>query len=184
MSGASLTLSACGTPYPDGPPQASKAEVDALAASIAALGAHVDPVEAARAARIAYDYPLQLAQQYRITDTPLAHNRKVNRGQRPRGLCWHWAEDLQARLAQEQFKTLDLHRAIANGLNPILISHSTVLISAKGDDMYDAIVLDPWRDGGRLFWSKTREDKRYNWYPRLEILAERRRRRLAYEGNL
>ncbi|SFR59761.1 hypothetical protein [Litoreibacter janthinus] len=178
-----LLLAACGAPE-GGPPKATDAQITALAASISALRSDVDPQEAARAARIAYDYPLQLAKQYGITDTPLAHNRKVNRGDRPRGLCWHWAEDLQAKLNSENFKTLEIHRAIANGLNPILISHSTALISAKGDTMYEAIVLDPWRYGGKLFWSKTLEDKRYDWYPRLEILAERRKRRLAYEGAL
>ena len=179
-----LFLAACAAPPPGGPPKPTDAQVNALAASIAALGDQVDPEEASRAAQISYYYPLQLAKEYGITDTPLAHNRKVNRGERPRGLCWQWAEDLQARLNSENFQTLEVHRAIANGLNPILISHSTSLISAKGDGMYDAIVVDPWRYGGKLFWSKTLEDKRYNWYPRLEILAERQKRRLAYEGRL
>lgn len=178
-----ITLAACSAPE-GGPPPPTDADIAALAASIAALGDHVDPDEARRAAHIAYEYPIELAAQYGVTDTPLAHNRKVNRGARPRGLCWHWAEDLQAKLNSQNFETLEVHRAIANGLNPILISHSTALISAKGDSMYDAIVLDPWRYGGKLFWSKTLEDKRYKWYPRLEILEERRRRRLAYEGDL
>jgi hypothetical protein len=176
-----LALAAC-TGKPIETP--TDTQIKSLAASIMELGDHVDPVEATRAANIAFEYPVELAAQYGIEDAPLAHNRKVNRGDKERGLCWHWAEDLQAELNKQNFKTLEVHRAIANGLNPILISHSTALISAKGDSMYDAIVLDPWRNGGTLFWSKTLEDKRYNWYPRLEILTERRRRRLAYEGDL
>ena len=162
----------------------SDAQINALAATILSLGDHVDPIEATRAANIAYRYPIELAAEYGVEDAPIAHNRKVNLGIKPRGLCWHWAEDLQAKLISENFETLDVHRAIANGLNPILLSHSTALISAKGDTMYDAIVLDPWRHSGTLFWSKTKEDKRYKWYPRLEILTERQRRRLAYEGDL
>ena len=159
------------------PERADPGAVSELAAAIAALGPGVAPEEAARAARIAYDYPLTLAQQYRITDPPLIHNTKVNMGLRPRGLCWHWAEDMEKRLAQEHFETLDLHRAIANFENPLRIEHSTVIVSASGDGMYDGIVLDAWRKGGRLTWVAPLEDREYKWRPRREVLIAKQERR-------
>ncbi len=161
------------------PPDASKSGVAGIAdlsLAIQALGSEVDPEEAARAARIAYGYTRQLAIEYEITDPPLVHNAKVNSGLRPRGLCWHWAEDMEARLKAENFRTLDIHRAIANADNPLRIDHSTALISRRGDTMYQAIVLDPWRYGGVLFWSPTAGDTRYGWRPRLEVLEQKRRR--------
>ena len=152
-----------------------EAEVAALEQAILALGPGVDPKEAARAARIAFGYTDVLVQQYRITDPPLIHNMKVNAGLRPRGLCWHWAEDIENRLAAENFSTLEMHRAIANADVAFRIDHSTAIISRKGDDMYDGLVLDPWRTGGDLVWASTREDK-YRWKPQQQVLAAKAER--------
>nr|WP_101067675.1 hypothetical protein [Roseovarius salinarum] len=169
---ASLALTGCA----GAPPATERTEVAALATGIRALGKDVDPQEAARAARVAYAHTDRLAEEYRITDPPLVHNAKVNMGLRPRGLCWHWAHDMQARLAQERFRTLELHRAIANADNPFRIDHSTVIVSRRGDTMFDGIVLDPWRKGGVLHWVPTRDDTRYAWRPRKEVLAAKRDR--------
>ncbi|MGB2201321.1 MAG: hypothetical protein ACPH5G_08295, partial [Pseudooceanicola atlanticus] len=117
-------------------------------------------------------YPLALRAQYEVTDPPLIHNTKVNMGLRPRGLCWHWAEDLENRLAAENFQTLDLHRAIANA-DKLRIDHSTVILSAQGDTMEQGIVLDGWRKGGDLFWALVPEDRRYEWERRDVVFARR-----------
>lgn len=152
------------------------AEVAALEQAILALGPGVDPEEAARAARIAYGYTDVLVQQYRITDPPLIHNMKVNAGLKPRGLCWHWAEDVENRLAAESFRTLELHRAIANHDVAFRIEHSTAIVSRKGDDMYAGIVLDPWRYGGELHWVRTPADEDYRWHPQQVVLAQKAER--------
>lgn len=175
---AFLCLAACAT-GPEGPPAPDSPEVDALRNEILALGPEVDPDEAARAARIAYVHTAELAEAYKITDPPLVHNTKVNMGLRPRGLCWHWAEDMEARLVAEDFQTLEIHRAIANSENPFRIDHSTAIVSRRGDTMFDGVVLDPWREGGRLTWVAVRSDSDYKWRPRAEVLRERYERQVA-----
>ncbi|SMO66420.1 hypothetical protein [Ruegeria faecimaris] len=155
-------------------PPSTSDEVQRLASEIRNLGPDIDPEEANRAARIAYAYTDQLAQEYQITDPPLIHNAKVNKGLKPRGLCWHWAEDIERRLDQENFQTLEMHRAIANADNPFRIDHSTAIISRKGETMYDGVVLDPWRYGGVLYWTPLPQDTRYDWVPR-EVVLEKRR---------
>ena len=173
---ATLVTAACATMPPGGPPRGEAREIAELTAAITALDPEVDPGEAARAARISYEWTHKLALDYQITDPPLVHNTKVNMGLKPRGLCWHWAEDMERRLKQENFVTLEMHRAIANADNPFRIDHSTAIISARGDSMFDGIVLDPWRRGGVLFWDHTRTDTDYRWRPRGIVLAEKRRR--------
>ena len=178
---AVLSLAACG-------PDASKSRLDAgdvatadatsitgLTRLLIDLGPEVDPSEAARAAQIAVTYSRQLQQDYQVTDPPLLHNFKVNRGLRPRGLCYHWADDLEARLSLENFKTLALHRAIANSTN-IRIDHSTTIISRKGDAFDQGVIVDPWRYGGRLFWARVLDDSRYAWIRRDLVFAARRAR--------
>lgn len=162
----------------DNPPRGSDTQVAALALNIRALSPQVDPEEARRAAQLAYDHTHHLALQYRITDPPLIHNAKVNAGLRPRGLCYHWAEDMERKLDAEGFVTLEMKRAIANAENPILIEHSTAVITAKGAPMSAGIVLDPWRKGGTLFWSPVSTDKRYTWVPRETVL--RRKGQIRY----
>ena len=176
---ALLIVSACGTVPPGGPQPGTAREINELTSAILALGPGIDPEEAARAARISYDYTYQLALEYGITDPPLVHNTKVNMGLRPRGLCWHWAEDMETRLEAEDFQTLDLHRAIANADNPFRIDHSTAIISRMGDGMIEGIVIDPWRKGGVLFWSPLLKDTDYKWRPQQEVLQERRDRLIA-----
>lgn len=167
-----LALAGCAAPPPAGTPH----QVADLAAAIRALDPSIDMAEADRAAHIAFVYSHQLAMNYQITDPPLVHNTKVNMGLRPRGLCWHWAEDMERRLRAEGFETLDLHRAIANSDNPLRIEHSTAIISSRGAGMYQGIVLDPWRKGGRLTWAQTRADTDYKWKPQAEVLATKRAR--------
>lgn len=167
-------LGACSAQVPDPAPD----EVSRLAAGIMALDASIDPEEARRAADIAITYPIQLREQYGVTDPPLIHNMKVNSGLRPRGLCWHWAEDMQRRIDAENFRTLVTHRAIANAHTRILIDHSTVIVSAVGDDMFSGMVLDPWRYGGTLYAAPTLQDNKYTWVSR-EVVFDRRRAKLA-----
>lgn len=172
-----LILSACGSsseknarlPLPGTPPPATETQIQELAEAILAMGADIDPVEAARAARVSFEHTHELAVQYQITDRALVHNVKVNLGIKPRGLCKHWAQDMEKRLIAESFETLTIHRAIGAMVG---VDHSTVIISRKGEDMYDGIVVDPWRDGGRLTWVHTVEDTEWGWRPRYEVLDE------------
>ena len=171
-----------------GPPEASRSgtatdEVAALSRTIQALGPGIAPAEAAEAAELALSTSRALAVSYGVTDPPLIHNTKVNMGLRPRGLCYHWADDLEARLRQADFQTLELHRAIANADNPFRIQHSTVILSRRGDPMARGVVLDPWRGGGDLFWAPVGEDSSYAWVPRAEVFAAKRDRREGVARN-
>lgn len=174
-------LSAAGCAAPGEPPPAD-AEIAALARQIEGLGPEVDPEEAARAARIAVEHPRELARDWGITDPPLLHNVKVNFGLRPRGLCWHWAKDLEERLEEEGFRTLDVHRAIATPDMPFGGDHSTAIISARGYPMQDGIVLDPWRGGGVLHWMPTLSDPDYTWRPRTVVLHKKERHILRHRA--
>ncbi|MCG6884410.1 MAG: hypothetical protein LJE62_11720 [Silicimonas sp.] len=162
---------------PGSPPPGDPVDMAALAGAIEALGPDIDPEEAARAARISYEHTYELALQYQITDPALIHNVKVNMGLKPRGLCKDWAEDMERRLEAENFETLDIHRGIGRLVG---VDHSTAIISRKGEDMYQGIVVDPWRKGGRLTWIHTIEDTAWGWQPQLAVL-DRRARDLARE---
>ncbi len=171
-----LALTACAQQ----PKVVSQNDIDMLAIELRGLGADVDPEEANRAAQIAYTYSLQLAEEYNVTDNPIIHNAKVNNGLRERGICVHWAEDIEKRLKAEGFETLEVHRAIAEG-NEFRIDHSTAVISRRGDSFEEGVVLDPWRYGGLLYWAPTLEDSKYFWEPQMEVLERKHQRRQEAE---
>ncbi|MEW2918112.1 hypothetical protein AB1A64_13650 [Ruegeria sp. ANG10] len=164
---AAIALGGCATKQPT----VGQSDIDDLAMAIRALGPEVDPVEANKAATIAYSYSQQLKQEWNVTDSAIIHNAKVINGFREFGLCNDWAQAMTTRLKQQNFRTLDLHWATSPPTAFRIIHHSA-LISAKGDSMYDGIILDPWRASGALTWAPVREDTRYNWRPRLEVREE------------
>jgi len=151
--------------------------IDELEQAMLDLGDEIDPGEARNAAIIAIEYPLQLALEYEITDSPLVHNFLVNIGAKPRGLCVDWTHDLLVRLQQERFRSLQLHWGVANYDSAYRIEHSTVIISARKQPLQQGLVLDPWRHSGQLFWAKTLEDPEYHWRPHADVHAQKRERK-------
>lgn len=173
-----LLLQACAgnSGHLDIEPAAELQRIAELDRAILSLGENVDPDEAGRASRIAIEYSRQLAREYEVDGSPVFHNVLVNLGIKPRGLCVHWTRDLRDRLRQEDFRSLDLHWAIANYEKMFRLEHSTVVISARGDGLPQGLVLDPWRNGGELYWSPVLEDTDYPWRPQAEIHALKDRR--------
>ncbi|WP_323769164.1 hypothetical protein [Antarctobacter sp.] len=163
--------------------QSSRSDkIAAVERAVLALGPDVAPDEAAAVARIAVNEPLVWAREWDVVDPPLVHNIKVNTGVKPRGLCKHWAEDLEVRLRQERLQSLSLHRAIANA-DTLRIEHSTVIVSARGAPMASGLVLDPWRQGqGRLWFGRVADDPKYRWMRRADVFAMKRKRRERQDG--
>jgi hypothetical protein len=74
----------------------------------------------------------------------------------------HWTEDLLEHLRRLDLKSFQLHWGVAHHGETWRVEHSSVVITAKGQDFEDGIVLDPWRHSGNLYWSLVKKD-RYPW---------------------
>ena len=166
-----LMLSACAgnAPTIELPPEVEGRRIQDLDQSILALGQNINPAESRLAARIAIEYSKTLAAEYELAGSPLYHNLMVQFGVRDRGLCVDWTTDLMARLKQEKFYSLELHRAIANYETIFRFEHSSVIVSARGANIEQGLVLDPWRNSGQLYWAPTLQDAGYRWEPRAEV---------------
>jgi hypothetical protein len=133
-----------------------------LAARLAGLGPQVEAGETKLLAETACAASLDLARQYRVVRPAGLQNILVNLGIKDRGLCYHWAEDLEARLRALPISTLELHRAVAR--RATRREHNALVVTAKGGRFECGIVLDAWRDCGRLYWVEVSRDK-YPWVP-------------------
>ena len=183
-----LLVSGCSTRQPIETPDALQEErrIAQLTREISALSPQIFTGEAERAAAIAVRYSQQLAQEYNLSKPPLFHNFLVQTGLRERGLCIHWTEDLQAKLKQQGFQSLEFHWAVANYEPMFRFEHSSVVVTPPGGRIDDGILLDPWRHSGELYWSKLDSDEGYEWFPR-EVIRQKKLERQARRqanGNL
>jgi hypothetical protein len=44
-----------------------------------------------------------------------------------------------------------------------LYEHNALIVMAKGGNIKEGIIIDPWRNAGELYFSKVADDPKYNW---------------------
>lgn len=131
-----------------------------LEGNLAALAPTVSAAEAERVAVCAWDTSQRLAEEYGVVRPAVFHNLLVNLRLKRRGLCYHWTEDLAARLQGLGLSTLDLHWGIARAGR--WREHNSVVVTARGQPFQEGLVLDSWRHSGDLHWARVAAD-RYPW---------------------
>jgi hypothetical protein len=138
--------------------------VAALAGELAALGPAVSPDEAAAVARVAVHYSQDLAEYFEMVRPVELHNVLVNLRLRRGGLCFQMAECMLAELRELPLRTLELRRGIA-WKDDLWNEHNCVVVVAAGAPFESGVVLDAWRNAGRLRWAPVRMDH-YPWQPK------------------
>jgi len=144
------------------PEFATSADDPVLRARIAGLAPGIDPEEARRVAQIAYTTGRDLKKEWRVVWPPGVMNFLVNTGQRKGGLCFQFAERLLWRLSALKWNTLEFHWA--ESFERTASEHNVIVVTAKGQNFYQGIILDNWRYGGRLVWGAVTEDPHYQWH--------------------
>ena len=148
------------------PADISSAEVDyqkaqALEVELVALNHSSAEPEARKIAETALQTSAFLAEEYDLVRPPAMHNIFVQLGWRDRGLCYHWTEDLMSHLAALQLKSYQLRWGVAHRGSD-LREHNTVVITANGQPFENGLILDPWRNSGKLYWVVVKDDS-YPW---------------------
>ena len=136
-------------------------KVKQLEQVLIALNKTVDTTEAMKVAETAVRESAVLAEEYQLVRPAFAHNLLVVLGFKDRGLCYHWTQDLMIRLQALDLKSLQLHWGVAYRGSE-LREHNCIVVTAIGQSFFKGIVLDPWRNSGKLFWARVTKD-RYPW---------------------
>jgi hypothetical protein len=119
--------------------------------------------EADQIARMAIDGFRELRKEYEMIRPALFHNLLVNMKIKKEGLCWHWARDMIIRLKKLDLKEYDLHWASAR--EGTIREHNTVVVSSRGMSLEEGLFLDGWKNSGKPFWMRVKEDKKHPWKP-------------------
>ena len=148
------------------PADISSAEIDrqtaeALEIDLVALNHGSARTEARKLAETALQASTFLTEEYELVRPPVVHNIFVQMGWRDRGLCYQWTEDLMSHLMALQLKSYQLRWGVAHRGSD-LREHNTVVITANGQSFEDGLVLDPWRNSGKLYWVVVKKDT-YPW---------------------
>ncbi len=106
-----------------------------------------------------------LSTQFQMTSPPQYHNFLVNIGLKEKGLCYHWSDALYAYFSQETYPSFAFHLMGAN-IGEYWGEHNTLVVSAKDKEPQEGVVIDPWRNAGKLYFSKVVDDRVYRWVHR------------------
>lgn len=135
----------------------------ALARRIAALSPTIRPDEAQRLSECAYLTMRRLTIEYQMTWPSGVQNYLIATGQRKRGYCFHWAEDIITALAKLHLQTIELHWAEA--FPNTSGEHNVPVVTAVGQPYWQGIMLDGWRYAGVLYTSDVKSDMhQFEWH--------------------
>ena len=139
----------------------TKNEIVKVTKALMSLGPNIDPTEARLLAHEAVNYPKVLANQYNLVKPAYFQNILVNYGYRENGLCWQWTRDMAKHVQARKWKSFDFFHGTANRRR--YNEHNSLVVAAKGKGVREGMLLDPWRDSGKLYWERTTKDPKYYW---------------------
>ena len=143
-------------------PTVPEAKMTRLSDLLQGLDMHIPQEEARRLSKDIFHKTQQLTKDFELTSPPQYHNFLVNVGLRDKGLCYHWSDALYLYLSQKKYASFEFHLMGAN-IGEYLFEHNVLVVVAKGGNVEEGIIIDPWRDSGDLYFSKVSEDTKYTW---------------------
>ncbi|WP_321471037.1 hypothetical protein [Halarcobacter sp.] len=139
----------------------TKTNIEKLTTQINSLNDYIDEEEAYSLAYNAVTYSKYLAQKYEVVKPALFHNLLINLDIRDRGLCYHYANDLLKYLNKKKYKTFKLIKIVSSPGQ--YFEHTSIAVTTHRNKFNESIILDAWRDSGKLYFSKIKDDKKYDW---------------------
>lgn len=133
--------------------------VKELRDALAALAPDVDPSEAELVSVKAHTSSRSLAREYGVVWFSGFQNLLIHMGKRQRGYCAHYTRDIGERLKELNLKTLVLHWGAAYAGTPA--ENNCLVVTARNQPFEQGIIMDGWRNSGRLFWCPLKKDTAY-----------------------
>ena len=140
----------------------SYTRIEALSHLLYTLDTSIPKEEALQLSKDIFQETEALTKEFEMISPPQYHNFLVNIGLKEKGLCYQWADALYAYFRQKSYPSFEFHLMGAN-IGEYWTEHNVMVVVAKGMPAKKGIVIDPWRDAGRLYFSKVKEDTKYAW---------------------
>lgn len=144
------------------PPSVPQTEVTQLSLLLQSLDSSIPESEAMRLSQDIFRKTQTLTKEFELTSPPVFHNFLVTVGLREKGLCYHWSDALYAYLSRKHYVSFEFHLAGAN-IGEYFYEHNALVVVARGGNVEEGIIIDPWRDSGKLYFSTVEDDSEYKW---------------------
>ena len=148
-------------------PVVSKTHITQLSQLLQSLDKNVPSGEATILSEDIFYKTAMLTEEFQLTSPSWFHNVLVNVGLREKGLCYHWSDALYVHLLQKRYPHFEFHLVGAN-IGEYFFEHNALVLVAKGGSIKNGILIDPWRDSGKLYFSRISDDAEYQWKHREE----------------
>lgn len=123
--------------------------------------ASIDKQEAREFSKSIILYSSFLAKNYEVKTHPLIHNTLINLNLKEKGFCYHYANDLLKYIKHKDYKSFKFKKIVSKRND--YFEHTALILTRDDISFENSIVLDAWRDAGKLYFSKVNEDKDYIW---------------------
>ncbi len=153
-------ISGCSIKYTNLSPSYNSAKVIKLQNMLISLSPTIDKKEAHDLAVFANYYTKKLANDYKLVGSPNFQNFLINIGLKEKGYCYNYAFDLAKALKQRGYKTIDFYWIVHK--KGTIFEHNAVLATPI-NTYKKGIILDGWRNAGKLFFARLKDDKKYQW---------------------
>ena len=154
----SLFFVACANTSPD----ISQNRVEELSKLLRSLNNSIPPTKAELLSREIFKETAKLTKKFKPVSEPHFNNFLINVGVKDKGLCYQWSDALYIHFSGKNYHDFEFHLLVANK-GEYFYEHNVLVVVAKGEKVMDGVIIDPWREPGKLYFSKVNEDKKYEW---------------------
>ncbi len=118
--------------------------------------------EAESLSREIFKETAKLRKKFKPVSEPHFNNFLINVGVKDKGLCYQWSDALYIHFSDKNYHDFEFHLLVANK-GEYFYEHNVLVVVAKGEKVMDGVIVDPWREPGKLYFAKVSEDKKYEW---------------------
>jgi len=144
------------------PSSVTQNRVESLSTLLKSLDSSISSKEARSLSSEIFQEVAKLKQKFNPTSPAHFNNFLINVGVKEKGLCYDWSDALYLHFSKKQYASFEFHLLVAHK-GKYFYEHNTLVVVAKGGKVLEGIVIDPWRNSGKLYFSKVSEDEKYEW---------------------
>jgi len=158
----SAFFAACGTA-----PETLQNRAESLVPLLQTLDKDIPYEEALSLSREIFQETDKLRVQFNPISEPHVNNFLVNIGLKEKGLCYEWSDPLYLYFRRKPYKYFSFHLLVANR-GKYFQEHNVLAVTSKKDEILNGVIIDPWRESGKVYFSKVKDDKKYVWEHRFK----------------
>ncbi len=145
----------------------SQSSVVQLAEELQSLRRDIPASEAMQLSEELFFEIKKLRQKFKPLSEPHFNNFMINVGLKKEGLCYEWSDALYVHFINTDYLHFTFHLLVSDQ-GKYFSEHNVLVVAARGKNVLDGVIIDPWREPGSVYFVKVKNDHGYTWKHRAE----------------